>query len=85
MWLKRISSALDYSKVSIKRSQEQQRVQDNKHRREVDFEVGDKLYIRRGAWRTARPSDKLENLMVGPYRIIAKEGGHITAWHSAPS
>lgn len=73
-WLKWISSALDYAKESIKRSQEQQRVEANQHRLEVDFDVGDKVYIRRGAWRTTRPSDKLENPMVGPYRTIAKEG-----------
>lgn len=73
-WVKRVENAVKWARENMARAQERQRNQANKHRREVDFVVGDKVYIRRGAWRTTRPSDKLDNPMVAPYPIMSKEG-----------
>lgn len=46
----------------------------NAHRREIDFDVGDYVWLNIKYWRTARPSLKLDNSNSGPFKIIAKEG-----------
>ena len=46
----------------------------NAHRREVDFDVGDHVWLNIKYWNTARPSLKLDNKNSGPFKIVAKEG-----------
>jgi hypothetical protein len=46
----------------------------NFHRREVDFDVEDYVWLNIKSWNMARPSLKLDNNNSGPFRIIAKEG-----------
>jgi hypothetical protein len=46
----------------------------NAHRREVDFDVGDYVWLNIKYWNTARPSLKLDNKNSGPFKILAKEG-----------
>jgi transposase InsO family protein len=46
----------------------------NAHRREVDFDVGDYVWLNIKYWNTARPSLKLDNKNSGPFKIVAKEG-----------
>ena len=41
-------------------AQERMRDQANRHRREPDFVVGDRVLILKKVWSTDRPSDKLE-------------------------
>jgi len=48
--------------------------QANKHRREPDFTVGDKVWVTTKNWKTERPSRKLDYKMAGPYKILNKEG-----------
>jgi hypothetical protein len=52
------------------RSQEKYRIQVNKHRREVDFGVGDKIWVTTKHWKNDRPSQKLASQMEGPYKIL---------------
>jgi hypothetical protein len=44
----------------------------NKHRRAVDFGVGDEVYLKTKDWSTDRPSQKLDFLMAGPYKVTEK-------------
>jgi hypothetical protein len=46
----------------------------NKHRRPVDFEPGDKVWVKTANWSTDRPSKKLSEQMAGPWKVLAKEG-----------
>lgn len=46
----------------------------NKHRREVDWQVGDKVYVKTKNWATERPKHKLDNQMAGPFDVIAQKG-----------
>ena len=56
------------------RAQERYTKQANKHRREVDFKVGDKVWVTTRHWQTDRPSKKLANQMEGPYEILEQVG-----------
>jgi hypothetical protein len=64
----------DKAKVGIKHAQQLQKRQADKHRREVDFGVGDKVMITTKDWNMGRPSRKLAEQSVGPYTIIEKVG-----------
>jgi hypothetical protein len=46
----------------------------NAHRRKVDFDVEDHVWLDIRYWNTARPSLKLDNQNSGPFKIVAKEG-----------
>ena len=46
----------------------------NSHRREVDFDIGDYVWLNTKYWNTTRPSPKLDNNNSGPFKIIAREG-----------
>lgn len=48
--------------------------QANKHRREIDFKVGNKVWVTTRHWQTDRPSKKLANQMEGPYEILEQVG-----------
>jgi hypothetical protein len=56
------------------RAQERYAKQANKHRRNVDFKVGDKVWVTTRHWQTDRPSKKLANQMEGPYEILEQIG-----------
>ena len=56
------------------KAQGRQRVQANKHHREIDFEVGDRVYVSTKHWNTGRRSRKLADQMAGPFPTIAREG-----------
>jgi hypothetical protein len=56
-------------------SQEKYRIQANKHQREVDFGVGDKVWVTTKYWKNDRPSWKLASQMEGLYKIL-KQVGH---------
>jgi hypothetical protein len=56
------------------RSQERYRKQANKYRREVDWKVGDKVYIKTKTWRIDSPSKKLAHVMAGPYEVLEQVG-----------
>ena len=46
----------------------------NAHKREVDFDVGDHVWLNIKYWNTTKPSLKLDNKNSGPFKIISKEG-----------
>ena len=46
----------------------------NKHRRPVEFEIEDYVWLNRRNIKTARPSDKLNDKNLGPFPIINKRG-----------
>lgn len=54
--------------------QKHQKIQADRHRREVDFGVGDSVWLSLKAYRTSRPSKKLDSQMAGPFRILERVG-----------
>lgn len=55
-------------------AQVSQQRQANKARREVDWDVGDYVYVSTKSWNTDRPNKKLSNPMDGPYKVIERVG-----------
>jgi len=68
--VKEMSSHIIGLREMIDHAQLQYKRQYDKHRREVNIEVGDFVYLRNKNLRTIRPSPKLEHRSYGPYRII---------------
>lgn len=59
---------------NMTRSQQRQAEQANKHRRPVDFGVGDKVWVTTRYWKCDRPSRKLSDQMSGPFEILRQRG-----------
>ena len=66
--------AWEIARSGIQRAQESQRRQTNKHRRPIDFQVGDKVYVSTKSWNMDRPSRKLDQQMGGPYTVLEQVG-----------
>ena len=66
--------AWEVAKSYIKQAQEKKERDVNKHRRPVDFDVEDKVYVSTKNWKTDRPSKKLSEQMAGPYPVVEKKG-----------
>ena len=73
-WVDRMHKIWDFARNNILSSQQRQKTQADKHRREVDFDVGDKVLVTNRNWDTGRPSRKLGHQAEGPFEIIAKIG-----------
>ena len=73
-FLRRSHSAWKWAVQNIKLSQERQRTQANKSRREPDFGVGDEVWVINPSWVTERPSVKLDWKRRGPYKVIGLVG-----------
>ena len=71
----RLHQSQEHTKASIAQSQDRYTRQANKHRREVDFRVKDKVQVSTKYWKTDRPSRKLAQQIEGPFEII-KQVGH---------
>ncbi|KAI5410675.1 hypothetical protein KIW84_055987 [Lathyrus oleraceus] len=65
-------------KEQLLKAQDQMRVQANKHRREVDYQVGDKVYLKIKPYKlqklAKRFNQKLSPRYYGPYEIIESVG-----------
>ena len=66
--------AWDTAKRCITLAQQKKEQDVNKHRRPVDFEPEDLVWVRTKNWNTDRPSKKLSEQMAGPWEVLAKEG-----------
>jgi transposase InsO family protein len=70
----KLQEVWDFVRSNMQKSQERQKKQADKHRRDVDFDVGDYVYVTTRNWTTDRPSRKLDNVMAGSYKILEKVG-----------
>ena len=71
---KRMEEILEYSKERLTRSQKAMQLQANKHRKEVSYNIGDKVWLSSKNIRSTRPCRSLEDKQLGPYEIIGKVG-----------
>src|SRR6266536_63615 len=66
----RLHESWERAKSGMTHSQKRYAIQANKHRRAINFRVGDKVWVSTKHWTTDRPSKKLANQMDGPYEIL---------------
>ena len=70
-----LMSFRERARSSMEKAQGRMIKQANKHRREPDFGVGDKVFIRKKVWSSSRPSDKLDfPLTRNHYKIKSMKG-----------
>ena len=48
--------------------------QENRHRKDVTYNTGDRVYLSTKNIKTIRPYKKLDYKIIGPYEIISKKG-----------
>jgi RNase H-like domain found in reverse transcriptase/Reverse transcriptase (RNA-dependent DNA polymerase)/Integrase zinc binding domain/Integrase core domain/Retroviral aspartyl protease len=71
---RRMHDAWERARTIMKESQQKKERDVNPHRREPDFQPGDKVWISTKNIKTERPSRKLDHQQMGPYEILRKEG-----------
>ena len=70
----KMDEILVFAKKHISEAQEVMSRQANKHRKDVDYEIGDMVFLNSRNIKTQRPSKKLDDKMLGPFKIVAKVG-----------
>lgn len=71
---KRMEEMLEFGRSRLVESQKIMKDQADKHRRDVSYNIGDKVWVSSKDIKTTRPSQTLEDKMFGPYRIIGRVG-----------
>lgn len=65
-------------RTNLCKAQDQNRVQANKHQREVEYQIGDWVYLKLlPYWLRSlakRPSEKLSPRFYGPYQVVDRIG-----------
>ena len=72
--VRQMQEVWEFARKQMKRTQEVQKRNADRHRREVDFHVGDEVWLSLKSYNTDRPSRKLSDQMAGKFRIIEKIG-----------
>jgi hypothetical protein len=70
----RMESVWAQARTNMLKAQERQATQANRHRRAVDWDVGDKVWVTTKNLKSSRPSHKLDYKQQGPYNVLAKKG-----------
>jgi hypothetical protein len=73
-FVERMQGIWDMIRGTISQAQEHQKRQADRHRREIDFDVGDYVWVTTKEWKTGRPNKKLDSQMEGPYKILERVG-----------
>jgi hypothetical protein len=72
--VKQMEEVWAYAKGKLQQAQQTQKRNADRHRREVNFEVGDNVWLSLKPYKTDRPNKKLDDQNGGKYRIIEKVG-----------
>ena len=70
----RMHAAWQLAKQNMEKAQERMRTAVNRHRRPIDWDVGDMVYLSTENLASARPSRKLSDKWDGPFRVLEKVG-----------
>jgi transposase InsO family protein len=73
-YVRKLHNAWETAREIMARSQRKKERDINRHRRPIDFQVGEKVWVSTKNWTTQRPSHKLDNQMDGPYTILRQVG-----------
>lgn len=71
---RRLYDGWKFAQDSIARAQEKNIRDANRHRREPDFDVGDRVYLSTKNLKLDRPTRKLADQYTGPFEIVEKVG-----------
>ncbi len=69
-----MQSIWKYAQKSLTKAQTSQSNQANKHRKEVSYDIGDKVWLSTKDISTDQPSKKLDHKIIGPFDVIGKKG-----------
>ncbi len=69
----RMEEVWNFARAQMKKAQERQKKQADKHQREVNFDVRDYIWVTMENWKTDRPNKKLDKQMAGKYKIITQQ------------
>ena len=67
-----IKNVLELAQTNMKQAQNSMKRFADRHRKEVSYQVGDRVFLSSRNIVTSRPSKKLEDKMLGPYTILRK-------------
>jgi transposase InsO family protein len=70
----RMQGAIQRAKEIMAKAQSKKETDVNRHRREIDFAVGDQVFVSTKNWKTQRPSHNLDHQMAGPFQITRQIG-----------
>jgi hypothetical protein len=59
-----------FARAFFRQAQQKYEKQANRLRRPIDWQTGDKIYVRKSNWITNRFSDGLNNPYLGPYKVL---------------
>jgi hypothetical protein len=62
------------AKENLQQTQDRMSKSVNQHRRSIDWEVGDQVYLSTKNLKNHRPSRKLASQWTGPFRILEQVG-----------
>ena len=69
-----MQSALEFGRQNLQLSQARMIKHANRHRKEVSYEVGDRVFLSTKNIKTSRPCKKLDFKMIGPFEVVGKKG-----------
>jgi len=70
----RMHDAWKIAKDNMEKAQDRMRFAVNQHRRKIDWEVGDKVYLDTQNLASERPSRKLSDKWMGPFTVLEQVG-----------
>lgn len=70
----RMHDAWKLAKDNMQKAQDRMQAVTNRHRRPIDWKVGDKVYLSTTNLANTRPSRKLSDLWEGPFEVLAQVG-----------
>ena len=70
----KMEEILHFAKAHAAIAQERMTNQANKSRKDIDYQLGNQVFLSAKNIRTERPSQKLDHKMLGPFPIVAKVG-----------
>ena len=72
-WLDNLQRACKEAEAAVRQASESQKTYYDRSRRDLEFDVGDMVYVDYAAMPTRRLS-KIDNLRTGPFRVLARVG-----------
>ena len=69
-----MQQSLEFGRQNLEAAQARMVAQENRHRKDITYEVGDRVYLSTKNIKTTRPCKKLDYKMIGPYEIVSKKG-----------
>ena len=70
----KMETTWEFARKALVAAQDSQSKQADKHRKDITYAVGDKVWLSTRNITTDRPSKKLDHKMLGPFKVIGNKG-----------